>query len=460
MDVRMIGMDLGVTSKSEIAVAEGTKVTKTFRAASTPAGLTAAVKRAAAAGEGQVALVVESTAMAWFVAGVAAQRSGVQHKLFRVSGRKAAALRAFYRLHTKTDRIDARVLARIPLVDESLREFSLPTKEQHALKRLVTLRQKLVKQATSLKGRVRSTLHWAAPGLLGKGGVNEGILAILERWPNLERLAAARIITIGKVAGVSVERAKRIKKHAKAAVEFYGDHVDFGMLAIELELAIGQLQQLHAQQEMLDERIRELHERLYPKDALFSLPGVGPTIAPVIRAIVGNVSKFENLASFRAYTGLVPRENSSGEARRRGKISKAGPNLLRWALYLAADVARRADPGLAALYRRLMMERGHHHQQAICAVASHLVSRIWAVIREDRPYQYRDLDGKPITREEAKVLALELAIDKTTRERLKTGQQKREPNASRSRQSETPQDHAQLSPSQLTDTALELARHS
>ena len=460
MDVPMIGMDLGVTAKTEIAVAEGSKVTRTFRAPSTPAGLTAAVRKAAAAAEGEVGLVLESTAMAGFVAGVAAERSGVQHKLYRVSGRKAAALRAFYRSHTKTDRIDARVLARIPLVDEGLREFTLPTKEQHALKRLVTMRQKLVKQATSLKGRVRSTLHWAAPGLLGKSSVNEGIVAILERWPSLERLAAARTATIRAVAGVSGERARHIRKHAKAAVEFYQDRVEFEMLALELELTVDQLKQLHAQQEKLDEHIRELHEQLYPEDVLFTLPGVGPTIAPVVRALVGNLSNFGNLASFRAYTGLVPRENSSGDARRRGKISKAGPNLLRWALYLAADVARRHDPDLAALYRRLMLERGHHHQQAICAVASHLVGRIWAVIREDRPYQHRDLDGNPITREEAQALAQELAIDKETRERLKTGQQKREPNVSRSRQPKTPQDHAQLSPSQLTETALELAQHT
>lgn len=119
VNVRMIGMDLGVTSKTEIAVAEGADVTKTFRASSTPAGLTSAVKKAAAGGEGEVGLVLESTAMAWFVAGVAAERSGVRHKLYRVSGRKAAALRAFYRTHTKTDRIDARVLARIPLVDDT-----------------------------------------------------------------------------------------------------------------------------------------------------------------------------------------------------------------------------------------------------------------------------------------------------------------------------------------------------
>jgi hypothetical protein len=64
--------------------------------------------------------------MAWFVAGVAAERSGVERTLYRVNGRKAAALRRLYSYHTKTDRIDAPVLARMPLVDDGLHAFTLP----------------------------------------------------------------------------------------------------------------------------------------------------------------------------------------------------------------------------------------------------------------------------------------------------------------------------------------------
>ena len=37
------------------------------------------------------------------------------------------------------------------------------------------------------------------------------------------------------------------------------------------------------------------------------------------------------------------------------------------ALYLAADTARRIDPDLAGVYRRLVVEKGHYHKQAPCA---------------------------------------------------------------------------------------------
>jgi hypothetical protein len=102
-----------------------------------------------------------------------------------------------------------------------------------------------------------------------------------------------------------------------------------------------------------------------------------------------------------------------------------------------------------------MVERGRHHTQALCAVASHLAGRIWAVAREDRPYQWRDLDGTPISRERARQIALSLRVDPDTRRRLR--QQKRGPDASHSRQPKAPHDHDRPSTDDLTEAALEVA---
>lgn len=61
------------------------------------------------------------------------------------------------------------------------------------------------------------------------------------------------------------------------------------------------------------------------------------------------------------------------------------------------------------------IERGRHHNQAICAVATHLADRIYALQRENRPYEQRDLDGNPVTPPEAKAIAASLAVDSATR---------------------------------------------
>jgi transposase len=448
-----IGVDLGVTSASDVAVAEGATVTASRKVASSPEALTAAFAKLGA--RGPVNVVVESTAMAWFVAAVAVQRAQIDATVFRVSGTKAAALRKFYRAHTKTDRIDARVLARMPLVDDGLHELVLPGAGELALKRLVVLRNKLVGEGVKIGDRVRSTLHWAAPGMLsGRESVTDGFVAVLARWPDLRRLAAARPATIAKVGHLPKDRAEKIRDAAEAAVAFYDGLVDFDALAVEFEIATTQHATINSQVGRLEQRIAALHAEQYPDDVLLSVPGVGRVIASVIRGHVGNLERFSNLAAFRAYTGLVPRENSSGGTDRRGKISKAGPSMLRWSLYLAADTARKWDPQLAELYRRLMVERGRHHHQALCAVASHLVGRIWAVVRTNRPYQWRDLDGDPVTREQARTLAIRLAVDPQTRQRLR---QQRGPDASHPRQPEAPHDHDRPSPTDLTEHALKAA---
>ena len=87
-------------------------------------------------------------------------------------------------------------------------------------------------------------------------------------------------------------------------------------------------------------------------------------------------------------------------------MTKAGPSILRMALYQAGEIGRRNDPGLAAVYYREMVYHGKNHRQAMGAVMSHLGARILTVLKEDRPYEIRDLEGKSIDKNEAKGLIL------------------------------------------------------
>ena len=48
------------------------------------------------------------------------------------------------------------------------------------------------------------------------------------------------------------------------------------------------------------------------------------------------------------------------------------------------------------------MEFGKHHNQAMCACATDLLNRVYAILRDNRPYQLRDLDGSPLTKKEAR----------------------------------------------------------
>src|SRR5262245_59935209 len=54
-----------------------------------------------------------------------------------------------------------------------------------------------------------------------------------------------------------------------------------------------------------------------------------------------------------------------------------------------------------------MMRKGKHHTQAVCACATHLLDRVLAVLRADKPYEMRDSNGTAISDRQARELIAE-----------------------------------------------------
>ena len=54
-----------------------------------------------------------------------------------------------------------------------------------------------------------------------------------------------------------------------------------------------------------------------------------------------------------------------------------------------------------------MMHKGKHHKQAVCACATHLLDRVLAVLRSDKPYEMRDSDGTAVSDQQARELIVE-----------------------------------------------------
>jgi hypothetical protein len=90
-----------------------------------------------------------------------------------------------------------------------------------------------------------------------------------------------------------------------------------------------------------------------------------------------------------------------------GGPTKAGDAVLREALFIAADHARRLDPTLAARYHRLMVQAGKHHNSAVCHIAAALLTRMVACWRRGERYVARDLDGREVTIQQARRIIAE-----------------------------------------------------
>jgi len=84
--------------------------------------------------EASLDLIMEPTNVAWFKVAVYIRREGPQVKIYRVKSEKVQDLRKFYQKHTKTDSLDARTLARMPVVDfDSLEEVYVRPKDLSSL---------------------------------------------------------------------------------------------------------------------------------------------------------------------------------------------------------------------------------------------------------------------------------------------------------------------------------------
>lgn len=144
---------------------------------------------------------------------------------------------------------------------------------------------------------------------------------------------------------------------------------------------------------ILTTEIRTIDKRLETRTAtdaivtrLRSVPGVGLIVATTFRAFVDRAERFGHAGQVSAAIGLVPREDSSGERRQRGHITKAGPRELRSLLIQAAWVCWRRS-GSAALrdwVDRLAARRGR--RIAVVALARRLSRILFAVWRDDTTF--------------------------------------------------------------------------
>jgi hypothetical protein len=193
-------------------------------------------------------------------------------------------------------------------------------------------------------------------------------------------------------------RADAVVAAAEATLALWGPTgLDYEALAADIATEASLALELSRQIARLDERIFDLYCDADPDHILLSVPGVGKILAAQIRGRLGNPRRFTSLAAARSFSGLIPHQHSSGLTDATGGPTKHGDACLREALFLAADHARKTDPILAARYQRLMCQTGRHHTSALCTIATVLLTRIVACLRNDTPYQLRDVDGSPIT---------------------------------------------------------------
>jgi transposase len=136
--------------------------------------------------------------------------------------------------------------------------------------------------------------------------------------------------------------------------------------------------------EALDQAVKAEAEQRPEVRLLMTHPGVGPVVGLATVLTLGEVARFPRGREVAAYVGLIPREDSSGQRRRLGAITKQGSSFLRFLLVQAAVSAVKGDAEWARAYKRLAYKK--HHGVAKVAIARKLVVRLYWMLRTQTRY--------------------------------------------------------------------------
>jgi transposase len=352
-----------------------------------------------------VTVVMEPTRNAWVPLAAWFRRHGAT--VIMVPPEQSADLRDYYSKHAKSDRLDSRVLARLPLLHPDGLRPAEGLGPGDPLRRASKLRASLVKRRTAVIARLDSYLELLGPGWYAAFGGDLTLFTTLRFLAagyadphaarRLGKARLTRFIWRYSRGAWGEEHATRILAAAAETLQLWDDEISYPDLAEDIAAEARLALALSAEIRDLDTKLAGLLHQADPAGIMTSVPGIGIINGAQILARLGDPARFKSLAGARSFTGLVPSLAASGVSGRHGPPTKSGDAPLREALFMAADHARRADPTLAARYHRLMVTSGKHHNSALCPISTTLLGRIIACWRAGTRYEIRDTDGTPIT---------------------------------------------------------------
>jgi transposase len=276
---QVVGMDLHRRRSVLVRMTEDGKRLGTAKITNSPRELRAQIARA-----GKNPQVVLEATYGWYWAADTLAAAGAEVHLAHPLGVKAFSYR-----RVKNDERDSADLADLLRMGR-LPEAWIAPHEVRELRELTRYRVKLVRMRTSCKDQVRGVLaklgtEVTCTDIFGKGGAE---------WLDGLRLPqpyAGKVVSLRHLAG-----------------------------------------ELTTEITMLSRVIADLLAGDRGYQVIQRLPGIGPVLAAVITAEIGDVTRFKNAAQLCSRAGLTPRHRESDTKAARGHVTKQGSRLPRWAL--------------------------------------------------------------------------------------------------------------------------------
>jgi transposase len=248
----------------------------------------------------------------------------------------------------KADKIDSRKLSRACKA-EDYKAIYIPSEAQQEERNLLRARQKIIKDITRVKNRIKFYLMYQ---------------------------------------GVETTNFKS-RKWTKEYVSFIrGIKLTTPSGTLALQTSIEEMENLEKQAANLDLEVKKLSKTDRYKenaDLLRSVPSIGIISAMTLLTEIGDIKRFKTFDELCSFFGLIPNTHSSGEKSRVGHMTRRGNNLLKSILIECSWIAIRNDPALLQCYKELTVRMNGN--KAIIRIARRLLSRINHVLIKKEKYQ-------------------------------------------------------------------------
>jgi transposase len=264
----------------------------------------------------------------------------------RVVVAHAAQTRGASSHHVKTDRKDARVLAKL-LKAGFVKSVWVPNADQRSLRNLVEFRVELSKQRAATINRLRALFR--------------------------QEMLKPQVSDLfhGKGRQFVETMAWAVPLHGTLAKSLLGLYSGLDIELQQVELAL-----------------TELSRQSRDMQLLMTIPGIGPVLAAQIVSQIGDINRFESPGKLAAYAGLVPRVVQTGKTSFTAGISRHSRTLLRSSLCQAVFHAARRPGRLQQFYQKVRQRRPAGVTQIACA--HKLLTAIWHMLKCGEPYQDQD----------------------------------------------------------------------
>jgi len=294
----------------------------------------------------------------------------------------------------KTDTIDSVLIAELIRYGDFI-EARLPEEAVLSLKNLTRFRSYLVDSTGDLKRKVICVLDQVFPeyqsvfsNVFGK--TSKEVLLQFSNPADLEDVSADTLAEL--LASLSRKKlgVAAAEKLSAAAAKSFGVTFCRDSFTFQLRMLIEQIKYIESQVKDTEDEIESIMATI--ASPITTIPGIGKTLGAVILGEIGNIERFDHPSKLVAFAGIDATVLQSGEFEgSHNRMSKRGSPYLRRALYQAALVAatgRNPDPVLRAFYLKKISE-GKHHNTSIGAVSRKLCYIIYAVLKENRPFEIR-----------------------------------------------------------------------